>query len=68
MELTTPVSKSVESLVFAVRAYFYNITAVKDYLHQVAFFEREADSLSEKILREIFKEEIQDVMESIRPW
>ena len=58
IELTTPVSKSVENLVCAVRAYFYNITSVKDYLHQVKFFEGEADSLSEKILREIFKDEI----------
>ncbi|MDR3238365.1 MAG: DUF47 family protein [Spirochaetia bacterium] len=53
-ELSVPVDKAVESLVPTVRAYFENIGALKDSMHLVKFYEREADSLSEKIKRDIF--------------
>jgi len=55
IELAENVVKCVESLVFASRAFFYEINAVKDHLHLVKFYEKEADNLSEKIKRHIFR-------------
>ncbi len=53
-ELSEPVDKAVESLAAAVRSYFQDVSAVKDYLHLVKFYEKDADTLSEKIKRDIF--------------
>jgi len=58
LDLAEPVNKAVESLVYAVRAYFYDINAVKDHLHLVKFYEREADSQTEKIKRDLFAMDI----------
>ena len=58
LELLDIVLKAVESLVCAVRAFFYDINAVKDHLHLVKFYEKEADGKAERILRRIFKLEI----------
>lgn len=58
LELLEPVVKAVEGLVYATRAFFYDINAVKDHLHIVKFYEKEADKLAEKIKREIFRMEI----------
>lgn len=54
LSLSEPVNLSIESLVLAVRAYFENINSVKDHLHLVKFYEKEADALSEKVKRSIF--------------
>ena len=53
-ELTHSVVDTVEELVQAARAYFYEINAVKNHLHKVKFFEKEADKLAEEINRKIF--------------
>lgn len=53
-ELTEPVVKTIDELVSAVRAYFYDVNSVKNYLNKVKLYEKEADKLSEKILRELF--------------
>ena len=58
IDLTVPVIFSVESLTIAVRAFFYNINTVKDHLHKVKFYEKEADILAEKLKREIFNMKI----------
>lgn len=55
IELAEPVIKSVEALTFAARAFFYDINAVKDHLHIVKFYEKEADISAEKTKRKIFK-------------
>ncbi len=57
-DLTEPVTKTIDELVSAVRAYFYDVNSVKNYLHKVKFYEKEADKLSEKIKREIFSMKI----------
>jgi predicted phosphate transport protein (TIGR00153 family) len=57
-ELAEPVVKTIEELVSAVRAYFYDVNSVKNYLHKVKFYEKEADNLAEKIKREIFSMKI----------
>jgi len=54
LELTFRVVDTVEELVAASRAFFYELHAVKDHLHKVKFFEREADHLTEKIKRDVF--------------
>ena len=53
-ELSEPVCKAVESLVFSARAYFSDVNAIKNYLHLVKHYEKEADVISEKIKRNIF--------------
>lgn len=53
-ELAEPVVKTIDELVSAVRAYFYDVNSVKNYLHKVKFYEKEADKLAEKIKREVF--------------
>ncbi len=57
-ELVDPVCQSVESLVQATRSFFYDLSAVKDHLHLVKFYEREADSIAEKTKRDVFSLDI----------
>ena len=53
-DLSSIVDKSVESLTFIARAYFYNPASIRDSLHLVKYYEHDADMLSEKIKRDIF--------------
>ena len=53
-ELVAAVTKSGESIVLASRAFFKNVNAVKDHLHKVYFYEKEADSISHKLKKDIF--------------
>ena len=53
-ELAPIVDKAIESLTFLARAYFYNPAGIRDNLHLVKYYERDADVLSEKIKRDIF--------------
>jgi len=53
-ELALVTDKAVESLVFLVRAYFSNQAGLRDHVHLVKYYERDADTLSEKIKRDIF--------------
>jgi predicted phosphate transport protein (TIGR00153 family) len=53
-ELSEPVVRSVKSLASGVHAYFDNINAVKEHLHLVKYYERDADTLAEKVKRDVF--------------
>ena len=44
----------MEQLIFAVRSFFCDLSAVNNYIHKVYFFEREADQIGEKLRRQIF--------------
>ncbi|MEQ8194746.1 MAG: DUF47 family protein [Rhodospirillales bacterium] len=44
----------VETVVFAARAFFRNIHAVRDHTHKVIFLETETDKISTKLKRAIF--------------
>jgi predicted phosphate transport protein (TIGR00153 family) len=55
LKLTEQVVLAVESLSCSVRAYFHEITAVKDHLHKVKFYESESDRIAEKLKRDIFR-------------
>jgi uncharacterized protein len=50
---------AVEQLVFAVRSFFRDLSAVHNYIHKVYFFEREADQIGEKLRRQIFSLDIE---------
>jgi len=52
--LSEQVMQAAEALVLAARAFFRNISAVKDHLHKVYFFEREADNLGMTLMRTIY--------------
>jgi predicted phosphate transport protein (TIGR00153 family) len=60
LDLTKTSAKSVESVVLSARNFFREPQSVKDLLHRVYFYEKEADELSNKIKRVIYKE-IQDL-------
>ncbi|HXK56235.1 MAG: DUF47 family protein [Gammaproteobacteria bacterium] len=52
--LTTAAVKTIESAVLAARAFFRNITAVRDHLGKVSFHEEEADQIAVRLKRKIF--------------
>lgn len=56
LKLTEVVCSSVESLVFAARSFFRDVKKVKDRIHRVYFYEKEADRLANKIKRQVFQE------------
>lgn len=49
---------AITELINAVRAFFRDVFAVKNYLHKVYFYEKEADKLADNIKRTIFQMEI----------
>ena len=58
-QLIEMVVEAVESVVLASRAFFRNIDAVADHNHKVMFFEKEADKVSTKLKRTIFKSDLE---------
>ncbi len=55
IELTEMSTQSAENLVVAIRAFFRDVRTVKDYLHKVIFYEKEADRIGDNLKREAFK-------------
>ena len=55
-DLTKTSIKSIESVVLSSRTFFRQPLSVKDQLHRVYFYEKEADELSNKIKRQVCKE------------
>jgi predicted phosphate transport protein (TIGR00153 family) len=49
---------AAESLVTAVRAFFHDFNMVKNHLHKVYFYEKEADKISDRLKRRIFNSEL----------
>lgn len=54
VQTTRASTAAVEQLIFAVRSFFCDLSAVNNYIHKVYFFEREADQIGEKLRRQIF--------------
>ncbi len=50
-----------EAIVLASRAFFKEIRAVKDHLHKVYFYEKEADKISDRIKRKAFSSDELDL-------
>ena len=53
-QLAESVSQAVESTVLASRAFLRDIQSVRDHLHKVMFYEKEADRHSDKLKRAVF--------------
>ncbi len=49
---------ALEEMVAAVRAYFTDVTAVKNYINKVQLYETESDQIATKIKYEVFRKEI----------
>lgn len=54
-ELTRTSIQAAEAVLLATRAFFKNLSAVKDHLHKVYFFEKEADSIGNRLKLEVFQ-------------
>lgn len=54
-ELARTSIQAAEAVVVATRAFFKNLSAVKDHLHKVYFFEKEADSIGNRLKLEVFQ-------------
>ena len=53
-ELAESVSMAVESAVLASRAFLRDIQSVRDHLHKVMFYEKDADRAADKLKRAVF--------------
>lgn len=58
LDLTDVCAKTIENMVMAIRAYFEDISNVKDHINKVQFYEKESDKLGRKIKEEIFSHDI----------
>ncbi len=58
LQLTQTVVTCVESVVLASRAFFRDISAVRDHIAKVMFYETEADRISTTIQRTIFASDL----------
>lgn len=54
LELADGAANATEAIVRATRAFFRDINAVKDHIHKVYFFEKEADRIANRLKRHIF--------------
>ena len=54
LDLTEQSAQAAESIVMSARAFFREVGAVKDHLHKVYFYEKEADKIAENLKRRIF--------------
>ena len=57
IELSEMAVNAADCIVLAARAFFKDYKAVKDHLHKVYFYEKEADRLSDRIKRRVFASE-----------
>ena len=57
--LTDVCVQSVETLISASRAFFMDFNMVKDHLHKVYFYEKEADTISDRLKRRIFRSDLE---------
>ncbi|MFP4555733.1 MAG: DUF47 domain-containing protein [Bacteroidales bacterium] len=56
IKLTEVSCSAIDAVVPAARAYFRNPEAVKEMIHRVYLFEKEADRLADAIKRKVFQE------------
>jgi len=59
MELTEMAVQAIESVVLSARAFFRDVDAVKNYLHKVYFYEKEADKIVNRLTHHIFESNIE---------
>ena len=56
IKLTEVSVLSIEAIISASRSFFTDVRSVKDKIHRVYFYEKQADKLANDIKRKIFKE------------
>ncbi|MCR4439771.1 MAG: DUF47 family protein [bacterium] len=49
---------AVEGMVKAIRAYFTDLTSVRDNINQVQFYRKETNKMAEKLKREVFAHQL----------
>jgi predicted phosphate transport protein (TIGR00153 family) len=54
--LTVASANSVDEMTKAVRAFFYNVHDVDNYVHKVIYYEKEADDLAERMKNELYQQ------------
>ena len=59
LDLAEASINSLDGMVLAIRAYFRDLTAVRDNISKAQFYEHESDKLAEKIKRTVFKMDIE---------
>ncbi len=57
-ELTKMVLKAAEAMVTAARAFFRDLTAVRDQVKKVQFYESEADKVTTRVERQIYASQL----------
>lgn len=57
-DLVDAVVECTEAAVLATRAFFRNIEAVRDHVHKVRYYESEADEISSRTTRKLFRSEL----------
>ncbi len=55
LELADYGNRAVQELVMGIRAFFRTAATVTDFAHKVAFWEKEADTVGERLKRRIFQ-------------
>ena len=55
LALVSMCNRSAEAVVAASRAFFVELSRVQDSIHKVYFFEKEADRISDRLKRRIFR-------------
>mgnify|MGYP006277684233 CR=1 FL=1 len=58
IELTEASTSSVSYLVTAARAFFREVKMVRDQLHRVYYYEKEADSFADELKRKLFSDQM----------
>jgi uncharacterized protein len=58
LDLTDSSMATVEAMVSAVRAYFRQPDQVRDHINKAMFYEKESDTLSDRIKRRLFRSEL----------
>jgi hypothetical protein len=59
IDLAQTASSAVDNMVKAVRTYFRDLSAVRDYINKTLFYEKESDKIAEKIKRLIFQKDLE---------
>ena len=59
LELADYGNRAVQELVMGIRAFFRTSGTVTDHVHKVAFWEKEADTVAERLKRRIFEADVE---------
>lgn len=58
LDLSRAAGSAAENMIKAIRTYFRDMGAVRDFINKALFYEKENDKIAEKIKRNIFQRDI----------